>query len=110
MRLAGPALAAPAQVLPSRRLTFEGMGIVYERFMPANDENENKPAGAAQRRTMYVILSLPVVAVVVILGIGTYAQWGKITPRWKVKDAADTVAPAPAAASTNAAPTESAPE
>ncbi len=104
------ALTAHVQAQPSRRLTFAGMGIVYGRFMPANDKNENKPAGAAQRRTMYFILSLPVVAVVVILGIGTYAQWGEITPRWKAREAADTVAPAPAAASTNAAPTVSEPE
>jgi|GEM_PF-6237823 len=32
---------------------------------------------------MYVILGLPVAAVIVILAVGIYAQWGKITPRWK---------------------------
>jgi hypothetical protein len=66
--------------------------------------DQNKPASVAQRRTMYFILGLPVAAVVVILGIGTYAQWDEITPRWKQKETAEPATPTPEGATTNAEP------
>jgi len=47
---------------------------------------ESKPAAPGQKTAMYFILGLPVIAVIVIIGIGIYAQRDNITPRWKEKE------------------------
>lgn len=48
--------------------------------------NQPKPATPAKKTAMYFILGLPVMAVIVVIGIGVYAQRDNITPRWKKKD------------------------
>ncbi len=74
---------------------------------PATMTDKPTPANASRKAAMYALLAAPVAVAIVIVAIGTYAQRGRITPRWKKPQPTESTSPA---VPTNAPPPDARPE